>query len=235
MERKWIFTIVVFIIGFMLAIQFKTTQEPVVRDTRDIRELRQEIEQERERERYLTNEINKAQELIAQYSSPQNSDQNHLTDVLDQQISDLRVEAGLTEVSGSGVILTIEPFYDERAPHLMRRTPSPERFRYLVNELNVYGATHIAVADERLITTSAFRDVNGITHLNYRRLPPTPLKVKVLTDDPERLANRMIVSESVEYFEIDGFTLTVEQVGDLTLPGYDQTPRVRYMEEVKEG
>jgi uncharacterized protein YlxW (UPF0749 family) len=235
MNRKWIFTFVAFVIGFMLAIQFKTTQEPVVRDTRDIIELRNEVEQEREREQQLSSEIKKAQELLAQYGHTLNEDHENIDVVLDQQIADLRTEAGLTEVRGAGVVMTIEPFYDELSPNHMRRTPTPERFRYLINELNVNGADTIAVADERLISTSAFRDVNGITHLNYRRLPPLPLEVKVLTDDPERLHNRMVVSESVEYFEIDGFLLTVEQVDELILPGYDQTPRVRYMEEVKEG
>ncbi|WP_100373287.1 DUF881 domain-containing protein [Bacillus sp. FJAT-45037] len=235
MDRKWTFAFVAFIIGFMLAIQFKTTQEPVLRDTRDIRELRNEMEQERERQKQLTGDIQKTQELISQYAATSEENQDELLIVLNQQIESLRSEAGLTEARGPGIIVRIEPFYDEYSTSPMRRTPSPERFRYLINELNLYGATNISVAGERLITTSAFREVNGITHLNYRRLPPLPLELKVLTNDPEGLHNRMVVSESVDYFEIDGFLLTIEEAAELVLPGYDQTPRVRYMEEIKEG
>ena len=47
-KLKMSFTVVTVIIGFMIAIQFQTVKEPVVRDTRDIWELREALLKEKE-------------------------------------------------------------------------------------------------------------------------------------------------------------------------------------------
>ena len=41
-------TVITFIIGFMIAIQFQTVKEPVVRDTRDTWQLREDLVKEKE-------------------------------------------------------------------------------------------------------------------------------------------------------------------------------------------
>ncbi|TWI55770.1 DUF881 domain-containing protein [Halalkalibacter nanhaiisediminis] len=235
MDKKWIFTFITFVIGFMLAIQFHTTQEPVISDTRDIRELRRELVAEQERRQQLNAEIEKVQTVLAQYEQTIDSREDDISVVLTKQIEELRMEAGLEEKAGEGLVITIDSIYNDQFFGQVRRTPPADVFRYLVNELNIYGADDIAVGDERIISTSAFRDVNQITHLNSRRLPPLPIQVKVLSEKAETLQNQMVVSESVEFFELDGFSISFELVDELELPAYDQTPRVRYMEEVKEG
>ncbi len=235
MSRKWTFTVILFIIGFMLAIQFQTTKEPTVRDTRDVRELRSHLNQERERHQQLVKEIEKTQSLLHQYEATIESREDDIVDVLEQQIEELRVQAGLSEASGKGVRITIDSLYSDQFFGQERRTPSPELFRFLVNELNIFGAKNIAIGNERIISTSAFRDVSGITYLNFKRLPPLPIEMKVLSDRAERLHNELLVSNSIEEFEIGGFTLTFELEDELVLPAYEQTPRVRFMEEMKEG
>jgi uncharacterized protein YlxW (UPF0749 family) len=47
-KNIYIFTLIAILIGFMLAIQFQTTKEPVLRDTRDAWELREAIKRELE-------------------------------------------------------------------------------------------------------------------------------------------------------------------------------------------
>jgi uncharacterized protein YlxW (UPF0749 family) len=219
----------------MLAIQFQSTQEPVIRDTRDIRELRRELQAEQERRQQLNSEIDKAQALLLQYERSIENREEDLIDVLTQQVEELRIDAGLEQISGEGLIITIDSSYNDQFFGQSKQTPPSEVMRYLINELNIYGAEEIAVGNERIISTSAFRDVNEITYLNNRRLPPLPLQVKVLTDKSESLHNHMVVSASLEYLEIRGFSLTVEMFDEVEMPAYDQTRRVRYMEEVKEG
>ncbi|WP_100404559.1 DUF881 domain-containing protein [Bacillus solitudinis] len=234
MDRKWIFTFITLIIGFMLAIQFKTTHDPIVRDTRDIRELRKELIQEQGRRQQLNAEIEKNRSLLFQYETSLENRNDDISEVLDEQINILLEEAGLTEKKGNGIIITIDSIFSDFYFQESRKTPQPQLFRYLINELNIYGAKEIAVENERIISTSAFRNVNGITHLNTRRIPPLPLEIKVITDQQERLHNHMVVSESIEFFELEGYSFEVKMVDELVLPAYDRTPRVRYMEEVKE-
>ncbi|GAE33861.1 DUF881 domain-containing protein [Halalkalibacter akibai] len=235
MNKKYTFTIVTFIIGFMLAIQFQSTQEPVVRDTRDIREIRRELLAEQEKRQALNLEVEKVQSLLAQYESASLDREQDITEVLLQQVEELRKEAGLLAVNGEGVVITIDTAYNDQFFGQARRTPPPDVFRFLINELNIYGAQEIAVGNERIIANSAFRSVNGITYLNNRRLPPLPIEIKIVSDKAEKLQNQMIVSASVEEFEIEGYTLTIEKMDEVEVPAYDQTRRVRFMEEVKEG
>lgn len=234
MKEKWAFTLITLVIGFMIAIQFQTTKEPVIRDTRDIRELRAEVLAEQEKRQGLMQELEQIQSLIEQYEQSADNVGGEVVTVLENQIEEMRAEAGLTEITGAGIEITIRSLYNDQYVGQDRFMPSSDVFRFLINELNIYGANEIAVGTERIITTSAFRDVNQMTYLNNRRLPPLPLKVKVLAQDPERLHNHMVVSASVDFFEIEGYELSIELVDELIIPAYDQTPRVRFMEEVKE-
>lgn len=229
LDRRIVFAIITTVIGFMLAIQFQTTQEPVVRDTRDILELRQALKVEKERQLELNNEIKKYQTLLNQYED------SLVESVMEEAIDRLREDVGLTEVTGPGIILEVKPFFNDSTTRNSYYSVSPELLRRLINELNIYNAKEIAIGNQRIITTSAIRDVNGITHINARRIPPLPLKIMVLTDDPEKLHHEMVVSQSVEYFAIENFSLTSTPVNEMTLPAYEQTLRVRYMEQVKEG
>ena len=136
-DRRTIFTIVTIIIGFMLAIQFQSTNEPVIRDSRDVLQLRKELRQEQERQQQLLQETEKYMILIDQYKDSLNDQQDNLIPVMENQINELKKQAGLTEISGEGIILTIVPLYDD---FHQQRTVSPELLRFLVNELNIYQA-----------------------------------------------------------------------------------------------
>ena len=50
-------SVITLIIGVMLAIQYQTVKEPVVRDTRDTFELREDLVKEKERYLSLSREI----------------------------------------------------------------------------------------------------------------------------------------------------------------------------------
>ncbi|UTW69184.1 hypothetical protein KHA80_19280 [Anaerobacillus sp. HL2] len=55
-----------------------------------------------------------------------------------------------------------------------------------------------------------------------------------MASDAQKLHHEMIVSQSVEYFEIENLSLTSTPINFTTLPGYDQPLRVRYLQAVKE-
>lgn len=222
-----IFAIVTTIIGFMVAIQFKTTKEPVVRDTRDILQLQQDLRIEKERQQELNQEIEKQLLLLKQLDEKED-----VEDVMIEALNNLKERAGLTPLSGEGIILEIKPMYTDYG-YVPQSVP-PHLLRILINELNIYNAKDIAIGNQRIISTSAIRDVNGVTHVNARRLPNLPLKIKVLANDAEKLHHEMIVSQSVEYFAIENLSLTSTPINFTTLPGYDQSIRVRYLSPIKE-
>lgn len=66
-ERQFMFATIALIIGGMLAIQFETTNNPVVRDTRDLWDLRADLEKEKQRQQELNEELERYSELLDQY------------------------------------------------------------------------------------------------------------------------------------------------------------------------
>ncbi len=72
-------------------------------------------------------------------------------------------EAGLTPVAGEGVSITIN--YDPNLPLIPGLTYVDEavQLQMVINDLQSVGATAIAINNERLITTSSIRSVNGLT------------------------------------------------------------------------
>ncbi|WP_221564102.1 DUF881 domain-containing protein [Alkalihalobacillus sp. TS-13] len=229
MKRRFKFFIMTMIVGFMLAVQFHTNQEPVVRDTRDIWELRNDLERQKQIQQELYAEIYKYEQLIDEYSD---SDKEGQLETLEQTLADLKKDAGLTEVSGQGIELTIEPLLNDK--DLVGKSAfsiHPELLRRLINELNSYGAEEIAIDGERIINTTPIREVNGKTYINDKPISSIPIKVKVLTRNPGKLHTEMLTSQSGEDFARENLLLTSELVDEVSLPPYNQQLRVKFMKE----
>lgn len=88
---------------------------------------------------------------------------NHGLQDLKKELVILQKEAGLTPDVGEGVSITIN--YDPKLPVIPGLTYVDEatQLQMVVNDLQSVGALAIAINQERLITTSSIRSVNGLT------------------------------------------------------------------------
>ncbi|MED0688140.1 DUF881 domain-containing protein [Anoxybacillus ayderensis] len=228
----WHFTFVSLIIGFMLAVQFQTSQEPDVRDTRDIWEIRRDLQKEQELHKQLLNEIRKYEETLEKYEQQRSENKGA---ILRQTVEELKKEAGLTEVVGEGVVLYIEQMYDESYVGPVSDTISADLLRRLINELNMYGAEHISIADQRLVNTTVIRDINGVTKVDSYPLRSFPIEIKVITPDAEKMYNRLKASTIADDFALENLLLTVSEPQQrVVISPYDGTVRVKQMEAVEE-
>ncbi|KSU84989.1 MULTISPECIES: DUF881 domain-containing protein [Fictibacillus] len=225
-KRRAVFSGVACVLGLMLAVQFQTTNNPVTRDTRDTWELRADLEKEKQRQQDLNNEIKKYQALLDNYEQSRKKEK---IEAMQKALDDLKEEAGLTEVSGQGIVITIEPFNEGEMPKVY-----PELIRRLINELNRYDAKDISVDGQRIITTTPIREVNGETYINNQPISSFPIEIKVLSDDAQKLQNKIIASESAEDFVRENLYIDSKPENQLTLPAYDKPIRVKYMKQAKE-
>lgn len=227
------FTLVAIIIGFMLAIQFRTVKDPVVRDTRDTWQLREDVIKENELQLKLIREVRSNEEKIAKYESELKQGKEQ---ILRETLDELKAEAGLTEVSGSGIILMIEPVNEELLIGNPAIDVSPDLLKRLVNELNKFNALHISIDDQRIINTTVIRDINGETMINGHSLNRLPIEVKVIAENSKAadyLYKRMQVSKSADEFFIDNLRIKfLKPEGKITIPAYENTIRIRDMEPV---
>jgi uncharacterized protein YlxW (UPF0749 family) len=231
------FTIISVLIGFMIAIQFQTVKKPVERDTRDVWQLREALLKEKELQSNLLNEIRSNEEKLSAYESKRiNSKEQTLRDTLQE----LKVEAGMTKISGPGITVKIETVLED----INLGTPvttvvSSELLKRLVNELNMYEAKYVSIDGQRIINTTVIRDINRETKIDGHAITSLPIEIKVGVDtmnNAEKLYNHMKVSKAAEEFFIENLRLTILEPNlNVMVPAYGNPLRIRYLEPIKEG
>lgn len=234
--KNWSFTVITLVIGFMIAIQFQTVQEPVVRDTRDVWQLREDLLKEKELQSRLIREIQSNEEKLAKYETERAQSKEQ---ILRETLIELKQEAGLTDVTGPGIILTVEPDLAEVVLGQPVVNVSPELLQRLLNELNMFEAKYVSIDGNRIINTSVIRDINTKTTINGQAIQGIPFEVKIVTDSmtsAEKLSNRMKASNVVEDFFIENLRVSVSKpIPEVTVPAFDEQITVRYMEMAEEG
>lgn len=221
------------IAGFMIAVQFQTIKEPVVRDTRDTWELREDLIHEKKLELQLIDEIRSINGKIEEYEDESTKSKEA---VLNETLAELKQEAGLTEVTGNGIVLKIEPVSSEI---LLGEDPgavTSELLQRLVNELNLYGAEEIAINDNRYVNTTVIREINNVLKMDGNPLNRLPIEIKVIAKDAntaEKLFNYMKVSKSADEFFLSNLLLNVEMPNEpINIPAYSNPINIHYLKPV---
>lgn len=225
-------TFITMIVGFMLAIQFQTTNsEPELRDTRDTWQLRDAIVTEQEIQLNLLNEIKKNDQTLAAYQTViADKKEDALIDTLDQ----LKEEAGLTEVSGYGVVIKVKRSFSQDI--FGYQSISPDLLQKTINILNQYGASHIAIDNHRYVNTSVIRDINGETKIDGYSLRSLPIEILVLDSDKEeaeKMYNKIIASNLTDLYFLENLDFQVSLTEEeITLPAFDDEIYIDNLEPV---
>lgn len=238
MKKKSIIslTIISILFGFILVLQIKTTNQPEIKETRDVWKLREEYLAAKEMEAHLLQDIRKAEEKIAQYEQARIHSREQ---VLNDTLEELRTEAGLKELTGPGIVITLRAANTEIYPNLARPYLSSTILRKMINELNMHGAEAISIAERRVIQTTVIREIQGETKIDGYPLKKFPIEIKVLAENKEeakKLYNMMQISSIPDDFFVDNILLEIsEPQEEITIPPYDGEIRVEVMESIGEG
>lgn len=229
------FFFVTILIGFMLAVQYESTRENEAVDTKDMWELRERYIEAKDYEAKLLQEIRTIEEKIAKYETEREHSKGN---ILRETLVELQAEAGLTEVEGPGIIITIQPQYTFFSDGQTTGYISPDLLRKLINELNMYGASAISIADQRIIHTTSIRDIQGETKIDGFPLRTFPLEIKVIAQDRKtanKLYNGMQISTIPDDFFIDNLSVSISEVKEgITVSAYNHSIKTGVMETVKE-
>ncbi|RKQ19860.1 DUF881 domain-containing protein [Lysinibacillus endophyticus] len=206
----------------MIAVQYNTIQNPAERDTRDLWEIRQELSEEKKRHSELLSEIVSLKSIVNEY---ENDDKDNQAQILKNTVEDLKIRAGLEAVSGPGVILKIEPAMELVALGLEVESIPPDLLIRLVNEIYRYHGIYIEIDGQRLVHTSAIRDINGKTTINGFAINKSNVEIRVITESyekAEKLYGYLYASTFSDDFYLDNLHLIINKpVTKLTIQEYD--------------
>ncbi|HHV97774.1 MAG TPA: DUF881 domain-containing protein [Clostridiaceae bacterium] len=204
-------TIVCLILGIMVAWQYKSVnynQNVMSYENKRAEELMEELIRLQKSNADLRAQLTKLQEDVRLYESAKAGSDETYRNLLNE-LAEARTFAGLTDVKGKGVIITLKgeglsTVYDEDILDV-------------INELRAAGAQAISVNDERVVATTEVRKADPYIMVN--KIPMTePFVIKAI-GDPDQLYNslHMIrgVVEKLQGYSID---VKVEKSDEIFIP-----------------
>lgn len=229
------FTVILFVIGLMTATQFNTLNEPDTRDTRDSWEIRQELAREKQLHSELLSEIGTLDGTLAKYEETMNDSPEQ---ALKETVDELRKAAGLTDVTGPGLQILIEPSQEAVVTGQNIEQVSPELLIRLVNEINRFSNVDLSIDGNRFMNTSPIRTINGRTAVNGQAIGTPPFEMKIAAgteENAEKLYNHLMASPILDNFYIDNLSVNLsEPQTEITVEAFDEELELDYLEAAGE-
>lgn len=212
------------VLGVMLAVQFRTTQD--VRTTipyQRVEDLSSRLNQTEKERNALAQEVHQ----LRQSSS---------LGVDSQEMEAIKMAAGLLAVQGPGVVLTID---DSKRPSKPGENPNlyiihDDDILKVINELLAAGAEAMSINEQRLIATSEIRCAGPTLSVNNTRYSP-PYEIRAV-GDPKTLESALKMRGGViETLQFWGIQIAIKKQENIVIPAYKGAFRFDYGKPVKEG
>lgn len=224
LKGKLLIAFVFMVLGFMLAVQYKMTEQQ-----KSIRIARVEDLSERLKLIEAQNKQLQAENENLRKNGPDNAD--------DPFIRRLSLLAGLTAVEGPGVEVLLD---DSKISSQPNENPNiyiihDEDLLRVLNELRAAGAEAISLNDQRIVAMSEVRCAGPTVSVNNVRSAP-PYTIKAI-GDPKTLASALQIRGGVvETFEFWGIEVKIKaweqlRIDALKLPSTFQYARLAKEEQ----
>ncbi|MDW0115814.1 DUF881 domain-containing protein [Sporosarcina thermotolerans] len=233
---NWKFTMVLLLIGFMIAIQYNSVKNPKIRDTRDIWAIRQELAEEKKLHSELLSEIRDLDKTISTYKSLSESSAGQ---ALNDTVDKLNRKAGTTDITGPGITIEINPSPESVAYGIPITSISSDLLTRFVNEVNRFKGITMEIDGKRYTVMSSIRVINGYTSVNGLNVSTPPFKIKIISptmSDSEKLYNYLLASSIHDDFYLDNLVLDINQpVNDVSIRGWPEKFENLYLQELPKG
>lgn len=212
------------VLGIMLAVQFRTTQD--VRSSvsfQRVEDLSQRLGQAEKERDALSRQLQELRSSSSQESASKEAEM-------------LRMAAGLLPVEGPGVVVTID---DSKRPMKPGENPNlylihDDDILKVINELWAAGAEAIAINAQRLVIGSEIRCAGPTLSVNNSRYSP-PYEIKAV-GDPKTLETALKMRGGViETLQFWGIQVNVKLVQNLQVPAYKGAKKYEFARPFKEG
>lgn len=224
--------LVCIVLGVMLAIQFKTVKTGVgpVSENR-ARELASQLKKVRDERDSLLVIKNELDKKIREYEE-QASTGSVSAKLLKTELDNARIMAGLEDVAGPGVQITLDDLKFSETVGFPLITH--DKLLLLVNELNAAGAEAISINDQRIISTTEIRLAGSHININTVEFAP-PFIIKAIGNSKTLEGAVMMRGGIIEDIQNIEIAVTVTQEQNLQIPKYNGVIERKFAKVLKEG
>ncbi len=160
--------------------------------------------------------VSELNERLRAYEASQN-DLGAMQEQVAESLRLARMEAGLVELYGPGLVVTIDNLVLSATGQVVK-TVQDEDLLAIVNELNAAGAEAVSINGERVVSVTEIRTAGNFINVNTRSQAP-PFRIHAI-GDPETLSAAMhlhggIIDTFSQIARIEAYTAEA-----LTIPAY---------------
>ena len=222
-QGGWMIALVCVLIGFMIAVQFRTVQDTKGSISQQrIEELSDRLLQTEHERDELGEELRKVQTAVADAQSS-----------VDQEM--LRYRAARLPLTGEGVIVRMD---DSTKKVKSGENPNlyiihDDDLLRVINELRAAGAEAISVNGQRLVGTSEIRCAGPTLSVNNVR-SSAPFEIRAIGDKKSLENSLKMRGGVVETLSVWGIQLDITVSDDVYIPPYRGSVRQTYAHETEE-
>jgi len=202
-------TIICLILGLMIALQYRSINyNESVSSYQNMREevLKEELIKLQRSNADLRTKLQEMEEELRSYQTAQ-AGSKEVYDNLQKELDNMRIFAGLTDVKGKGLIITVEDdFFTVIGTDILA----------IVNELKAAGAQAISINDERYVAMTEIRDAPPYIMVNGVQMT-SPFTIKAI-GDPEQLEHSLKMAYGVIEKLDDYYKITIKTSDEVIIP-----------------
>lgn len=216
-----------------ICVQIKTVNNTSSKISQNYEEnnLRAEVLKYKEKYDALLKETEKVDSELQQEIEKATENNSELEEAKNQ-ISEGNKIIGLTEVTGSGVIITVSD--SDIDPNTVLNSSDllvhDKDILKIVNELKNAGAEAISINNQRVILTTSIICGGNIININGERIG-SPFEIKAI-GSPEALANLERPGGYLSILKDRGINVTLKKANDMTIPKYSGVLNFKYLSNV---
>lgn len=225
LKSQIILGIVVLIVSFAITIQFRSVSENKATQSVEnlrVNELLAELNKERKVNDGLEKQLEAYENDIAHYREAAESTDGY-SKVLSEQLTRAEVMAGMVDVKGQGVTVTLNDVQNRSSEGGILNANATlihdEDIRKVINELFAAGAEVVAVNDSRIISSSAVRCVGPSILINDTKMTP-PYVIKAIGKAEQLETALNLTGGVIDNLEIWGFEIDIQKHEELYIPKY---------------
>lgn len=217
------FAVIFLILGIVSTIQYKTTKQIIAYrepEQKSIQEVQAQLLRQKEYSDNLAKQVAEYQKKVESYQKNAN-----VSDMMKNDLENAKVLAGISDVKGKGIIITID---DSKVVNADEKISSLDLLQ-LINEVRASNAEAMSINDERIISSTEIRSVSTSKIRVNNKYIESPFTVNAI-GNPNELQNALQMRDGIVGLLVkSGINLTIKQDNNIFIPKYKGAIDYKYI------
>ncbi|WMI80280.1 DUF881 domain-containing protein [Anaerotignum sp. MB30-C6] len=214
-------TLICVFLGVIIGVQYNTVKKQnSLTENQRLTELTATLKKVQEENKALQAHLEEKEKIIKDYESGLNY--GATIGNLQNEVQQLRLFSGLTEVEGAGIVVTMNDSSTKKGGDSNAYLVHAEDILSVLNELNVAGAEAVSINGQRIVGISSVSCAGSIVMVNGERVA-APFEILAVGDGDIMQSALRFPGGVVDNLAPWGIEITIRKEARVVVPPYTQS------------